>query len=37
MKLLLVFALAAAIVACLKGLKRETKEESVGSYHRLGL
>ncbi len=37
MKLILVFVLAVVIVACLKGIKRDSKNESASSFHRLGL
>ena len=38
MKLVLVFAVVAAvIVACLLSIKRDSKDESANSFHRLGL
>jgi len=37
MKLILVFVVAAVIVACLKGIKRDSKDNNTGSFHRLGL
>ena len=37
MKLILVFVVAAVIVACLKGIKHDSKDESASSFHRLGL
>jgi hypothetical protein len=37
MKLILVFVVAAVVVTCLKGIKRDSKDESASSFHRLGL
>lgn len=37
MKLILVFVVAAVVVTCLKGIKRDSKDESANSFHRLGL
>ncbi len=37
MKVVLLFAVAAVIVACLKGVKRDSKDESASSFHRLRL
>jgi len=37
MKLVLVYVVAAVIVACLKGIKRDSKDESASSFHRVGL
>jgi len=36
MKLVLVFAVAALLVACVKGITRNSKDESASSFHRLG-
>jgi hypothetical protein len=35
MKLDPVFVVAAVIVACLKGIRRDSKDESASSFHRL--
>ena len=37
MKLVLVFGVAVVIGTCLKGIKRDSKDESASSFHRLGL
>jgi hypothetical protein len=37
MKVVLLFAGAVVIVTCLKGIKRDSKDESASSFHRLGL
>ena len=37
MKLALLFAVAALLVACLKGLKRNSKDDTATRFHRLGL
>ena len=37
MKLALLFAVAALIVACLKGIKRNSQDDGANSFHRFGL
>jgi len=37
MKLVLLYAVAALIVACVKGIKRNSKDESADPFHRWGL
>ena len=37
MKLVLLFAVAALLVACVKGITRDSKDESANRFHRLGL
>jgi hypothetical protein len=37
MKLVHLFAVAALLVACVKGITRDSKHESTNRFHRLGL
>lgn len=37
MKLALLFAVGVLLVTCLKGITRDTKDDSATRFHRLGL